>query len=63
MTFVDCVDKDYPGFRNQYNNSEFAHPNYAGTGHPYANCRADFGTNTDGFVESKSIGVTNLTWP
>jgi hypothetical protein len=64
---VDRVEKDVAGFRHQYDVlSEFAHPNWAGTGLLYskpdpANYWTDFGTNLRESANPKSVGVTNLS--
>jgi hypothetical protein len=66
LKFVDCVDKDYKGFRDQYEIlSEYAHPNGAGTVSLFSsidatNCWADFGGKTPDIDRSKWIGVTTL---
>jgi len=66
LTFVDRVDKDVQGFRQQYDRlSEFAHPNWAGTTLLYsksdaANRRTYFGSNIRGDESTKMIGLTNL---
>jgi hypothetical protein len=66
LTFVDRVDKDVEGFRQQYDRlSEFAHPNWAGTTLLYsksdaADCRTEFGSNIRGADSTKMIGLANL---
>ena len=66
MTFVDRVEKDVPGFRQQYDLlSEFCHPNWRGTAGFFsvfdgANLWADFGNNAPGLNGPQSIGLANL---
>lgn len=67
MTFVDHVEKDIEGFRQQYDGlSEFAHPNWAGISLLYArpdsvNRWTDFGANIRGTDNPRLIGVVNLS--
>ena len=67
LTFVDRVNKDIDGFRHQYDNlSEFAHPNWAGTGLLYSksdsqNLWTDFGANIRGLRSTKQAGAVNLS--
>jgi cation transport protein ChaC len=67
LTFVDRVNKDIDGFRHQYDNlSEFAHPNWAGTGLLYSksdsqNLWTDFGANIRGLDSPKQAGAVNLS--
>jgi cation transport protein ChaC len=67
LTFVDRADKDIDGFRHQYDNlSEFAHPNWAGTGLLYSksdsqNLWTDFGANIRGVGSTKQVGAVNLS--
>jgi hypothetical protein len=67
LTFVDRVDKDIEGFRNQYDLlCEFAHPNWAGTVLLYSkldiqNLWTDFGANIRGGDGARVTGVMNLS--
>lgn len=67
MKFVDRVEKDSEGFRQQYDIlSEFAHPNWAGTALLYSkpdptNLWTDFGPNIRGVDGPKNIGIINLS--
>jgi hypothetical protein len=67
LTFVDRVEKDVEGFRQQYGGlSEFAHPNWAGTAllyskHDPPNLWTDFGANIRGVDRPKRVGVINLS--
>jgi cation transport protein ChaC len=67
LTFVDRVNKDIEGFREQYDNlSEFAHPNWAGTSLLYSksdpkNLWTDFGKNIRGLDSTKQAGALNLS--
>jgi len=67
LTFVDRVEKDAEGFRQQYDRlSEFAHPNWAGTTLLYSkpdppNLWTDFGANIRGVDGPKNVGVINLS--
>ena len=67
LTFVDRVEKDAEGFRQQYDRlSEFAHPNWAGTALLYSkpdppNLWTDFGANIRGVDGPKNVGVINLS--
>lgn len=67
LTFVDRVNREVPGFRNQYDLlSEFAHPNWAGAMGLYSkpdppNLSVDFGANIRGADAAKEIGVINLS--
>ena len=67
LKFVDRVEKDVKGFRQQYDRlCEFAHPNWAGTAllyskHDQAKLWTDFGANIRGVEGPKQIGVTNLS--
>lgn len=67
LTFVDRVEKDAKGFRQQYDRlSEFAHPNWAGTALLYSrpdppNLWTDFGANIRGIAGPKQVGVVNLS--
>jgi hypothetical protein len=67
LTFVDRVEKDVEGFRQQYDRlSEFAHPNWAGTALLYSkpdrpNLWTDFGANIRGSEGPKQVGVVNLS--
>src|ERR1700730_12370172 len=67
LTFVDRVEKDAEGFRQQYDRlSEFAHPNWAGTALLYSkpdppNLWTDFGANIRGIDGPKNIGILNLS--
>jgi hypothetical protein len=67
LTFVDHVNKQIDGFRHQYDNlSEFAHPNWAGTGFLYSkpdsqNLWTDFGANIRGLDSTKLAGAVNLS--
>ena len=67
LTFVDRVEKDAEGFRQQYDRlSEFAHPNWAGTALLYSkpdppNLWTDFGANIRGVDGPKHVGVINLS--
>jgi hypothetical protein len=67
LTFVDRVEKDAEGFRQQYDRlSEFAHPNWAGTALLYSkpdppNLWTDFGANIRGVDGPKKVGVVNLS--
>jgi hypothetical protein len=71
MNFVDCVEKNINGFREQYGIlSECAHPNYAGTMGLYAtndteNILTDFGPTKSLTGEfgrnTKTIGLLSLS--
>ena len=67
LKFVDRVEKDVKGFRQQYDRlCEFAHPNWAGTAllyskHDHAKLWTDFGANIRGIEGPKQVGVTNLS--
>jgi hypothetical protein len=67
LTFVDRVEKDVKGFRQQYDRlCEFAHPNWAGTAllyskHDQAKLWTDFGANIRRIDGPKQVGVTNLS--
>jgi glutathione-specific gamma-glutamylcyclotransferase len=67
MTFVEHVEKDIKGFRQQYDGlSEFAHPNWAGTSLLYSrpdsvNGWTDFGANIRASDNIRQIGVLNLS--
>lgn len=67
LTFVDRVERDAEGFRQQYDClSEFAHPNWAGTALLYSkpdppNLWTDFGANIRGVDGPKQVGVVNLS--
>ncbi len=67
LKFIDCVEKDVKGFRQQYDRlCEFAHPNWAGTAllyskNDHAKLWTDFGANIRGIDGPKQIGVTNLS--
>lgn len=67
LTFVDRVEKDVKGFRQQYDRlCEFAHPNWAGTAllyskHDQAKLWTDFGANIRGIEGPKHVGVTNFS--
>ncbi|HBY61246.1 MAG TPA: hypothetical protein DEH78_15605 [Solibacterales bacterium] len=67
MTFIDRVEKDVEGFRQQYDLlSEFSHPNWAGTALLYSkpdppNLWTGFGRNICGIDRPKNIGVINLS--
>src|SRR5437763_472139 len=67
LTFVDRVEKDCEGFRQQYDRlSEFAHPNRAGTALLYSkpdppSLWTDFGSNIRGIDGPKQVGVVNLS--
>jgi hypothetical protein len=66
LTFVDRVEKDVEGFRQQYDRlSEFAHPNWAGTALLYSksdplNLWTDFGANIRAIDGPEQVGVSNL---
>jgi hypothetical protein len=67
LTFIDRVEKDVKGFRQQYDRlCEFAHPNWAGTAllyskHDPGKLWTDFGANIRGIEGPKQVGVTNLS--
>ncbi|HEX7285673.1 MAG TPA: gamma-glutamylcyclotransferase [Candidatus Angelobacter sp.] len=67
LNFVDRVNKDIEGFREQYDNlSEFAHPNWAGTSLLYSksdpkNLWTDFGKNMRGLNSTRQAGASNLS--
>lgn len=67
LTFVDRVNKDIDGFRHQYDNlSEFAHPNWAGTGLLYSKSDSEtlstnFGANIRGLGSTKQAGAVSLS--
>jgi len=67
LTFVDRVEKDAEGFRQQYDRlSEFAHPNWGGTALLYSkpdppNLWTDFGANIRGVDGPKHVGAMNLS--
>jgi hypothetical protein len=67
LTFVDRMEKDAEGFRQQYDRlSEFAHPNWAGTALLYSkpdppNLWTDFGANIRGIKGPKNVGIVNLS--
>ena len=67
LTFVDRVEKDFEGFREQYDMlSEYAHPNWSSTQFLYSkldprNLWTDFAANTRGRDSAERIGVANLT--
>jgi hypothetical protein len=67
LTFVDRVNKDIDGFRHQYDNlSEFAHPNWAGTGLLYSKSDSEtlstnFGANIRGLGSTQHAGAVNLS--
>lgn len=67
LNFVDSVEKDLEGFRQQYDIlSEIAHPNWSGTAGLYSkidqeNFRVDYGSNPRERVAPKHIGVINLS--
>jgi hypothetical protein len=65
LNFVDRVDKDIPGFRDQYDRlSEIAHPNWAGTVFLFSNPRrgvANFGEHDRSADFARKIGLVNLT--
>jgi len=67
LNFVDRVEKDVKGFRQQYDRlCEFAHPNWAGTAllyskHDQTKLWTDFGANIRGVEGPKQIGITNLS--
>jgi cation transport protein ChaC len=67
LTFVDRVNKDIEGFREQYDNlSEFVHPNWAGTSLLYSkpdltNLWTDFGKNIRSLNNIKQVGALNLS--
>lgn len=65
--FLDRVEKDMDGFNQQYGYlSEYAHPNWAGTGYLYTefdkrNGAADFARNIRQPEGTKRTGVNNLS--
>jgi hypothetical protein len=67
LTFVDRVNKDVEGFRDQYDRlSEFSHPNWAGTALLYSkpdppNLWTDFGQNIRGIDGPREVGILNLS--
>jgi hypothetical protein len=67
LTFVDRVNKDVEGFRDQYDRlSEFSHPNWAGTALLYSkpdppNLWTDFGQNIRGIDGPREVGIMNLS--
>ncbi len=67
LTFVDRVEKDVAGFRQQYDHlSEFAHPNWAGTTLLYSKSDSmtlstEFGANIRASDSTKQIGISNLS--
>lgn len=66
LTFVDHLDKEVEGFREQYDElSEFAHPNWSGTTLLYSkpepqNLCARFGANIRSSEVSKLTALVNL---
>jgi hypothetical protein len=66
LNFVDCVEKEVPGFRRRYDGlSEFAHPNWAGTAFLFSNREpsgiARFGEHIRGAETAQTIGLSNLS--
>ena len=67
LNFIDCVEKDIPGFRDQYDRlGEFAHPNWAGTTFlfskiDYSSGIADFGGNIRETESTRRMGLLNLS--
>lgn len=66
LTFVQCADKQFRGLLRQYEIlSEYAHPNWAGSGLLYSNTDKAkvwtvFGTNVRDLLATKMIGVRAL---
>jgi cation transport regulator ChaC len=66
LTFVDRVNRDVEGFREQYDNlSEFAHPNWAGTSLLYSKsdpktARTEFAKNIRSLTSTKRVAMVNL---
>jgi hypothetical protein len=67
MTFVQTVDKDLDGFRNQFDRlCEYAHPNWAGTASLFSEANAAeraviFGRNIGGVKHIETLCVVNLS--
>lgn len=66
LTFVDRVDRDIEGFREQYERlSEFAHPNWAGTSLLYSKSdaktgRTAFAKNIRSLTSTQRVAMANL---
>ena len=66
LMFVDRVNRDVEGFREQYDNlSEFAHPNWAGTSLLYSKsdpktARTEFAKNIRSLTSTKRVAMVNL---